>query len=583
MLGSMQAPAQTNQQDANENGAWKKHLRPGGETWTYTFHVGGSVAPRDPVASPSDKAVTGSDSGQGVVPQAAAAANPFATRPVASTTSIAAPSSAAESSMRPQVTTSFDIAVSRTYLMTAISGGVQAEPLVAGQQVYAFADWSLTGSTVGLTVDIRVLFDGTAICGGAASGQYANGHYTEYCSTGIYATPGTHTIVWDFNYDHLLPETDYSNNSMTLTFVPSAGPVDLIAQRALLRTAPQNSGIEVASPNVGDSVFFHLNWFVYGAITPLSVDLRATLDGVTYCSFNTGNNLVAAGPWVSWCPQAWTVTPGTHTLQWDLDYNNVITETDKRNNSATLAITAGAGDGTSPDSGWWWDPNLAGTGFFIEHGGKSGSGMFIGAFLYDIGGTATWLVSTGPLVGNIYTGNWLRVTGGPTLTGGYQAPTPPVNVGSLSITFKDSTHAVMTRPNGTQINIQRFSFGSNPLPAPPQPGTSQVGWWWAGPDQSGTGVGIEFQGTGAFMVAYVYNANGDPVWYLANNLMTTPNFYSGTWDLYGFGPMLTSIEGPYPFRKLGPAATMTLSFTDATHAVMTVNGVSTNLTRFQEF
>jgi len=488
----------------------------------------------------------------------------------------------ADSAMRPQVTSSFDIAVSRAYLMTAVSGGSPVNSIVAGQLVYAFADWSLSGSTAALTVDIRVLFDGSVICGGPATGQYANGNYSQYCPNGVYATPGVHTITWNFNYDQLLPETNYSNNSIQMTFSPIAGPIDVIAERAFLRTAPQNSGIEVAAPKTGDTVYFHLDWFINGAITPLAFDVRATLDGVTYCSFYTGNSLVAAGPWVSWCPQAWTVTPGTHILQWDLDYNNAIAETNERNNSASFTLIPGNDNGSSPESGWWWDPNLAGTGFFIEHGGKSGNGMFIGGFLYDIGGTATWLVSTGPLVGNLYTGNWLRVTNGQTLTGGYQAPKPPVNVGSLSITFKDSSHAVLTRPNGTQINIQRFSF-SGPVPTPPQPGTSQVGWWWAGLDNSGTGVGIEFQGTGAFMVAYVYNLNGDPVWYLANNFMTTPTFYSGTWDLYGFGPMLTSIEGPYPFRKLGSAATMTMTFTDATHAVMTINGVPTNLTRLQEF
>ena len=562
MFGSMQA------QESTADGAWTKHVRPGGETWTYTFQVGGSVAPRDPVAAP-DRAIAESNPG-------------FATRALASTSPAGPAPSAAESLVRPQ-DASLDIAVSRSYLMTAVSNGSPAIPLIAGQQVFAFADWSLAGSTGPLTIDIRVSFDGFVICGGAATGQYANGNYTQYCSNGIYATPGIHSIVWEFNYDHLVPETNYTNNTLPLQFAPIAGPIDIIAQRALLRTAPQNSGIEVASPNVGDTVFFHLNWFVNGAITPLAFDVRATLDGVTYCSFSTANANVAAGPWISWCNQGWTVTPGPHILEWDLDYNNVVTETFERNNSATLSITAGAGDGTSPNSGWWWDPNLAGTGFFIEHGGKSGSGMFIGAFLYDIGGSATWLVSTGPLVGNTYTGNWLRVTNGQTLTGAYQAPKPPVNVGSLTIAFKDNSHAVLTRPNGTQINIQRFSFSNPTIPAPPQPGTSQVGWWWAGFDNSGTGVGIEFQGTGAFLVAYVYDVNGNPVWYLSNSFMTTPTFYSGTWDLYGFGPMLTSIEGPYPFRKLGSAANMTLTFTDATHAVMTVNGVSTNLTRLQEF
>jgi pimeloyl-ACP methyl ester carboxylesterase len=207
-------------------------------------------------------------------------------------------------------------------------------------------------------------------------------------------------------------------------------------------------------------------------------------------------------------------------------------------NSGSDSITFMAA--TRPQSGWWWDPNLNGIGFFIETAGVSGNGIFIGGFEYDGSGNATWVVSTGQMNGSTYNGTWLKDSGGQTLTGPYHAPVS-ANAGNLSITFSDPTHGVMTRPDGTRINIQRFSFTTIPS-LPPEAGTSQVGWWWAGLPLQGTGYGIEFQGSSVFMVAYVFDASGNPAWYLATGTMTTPTTYTGTWDLYAGGPTLTSPE-----------------------------------------
>lgn len=41
---------------------------------------------------------------------------------------------------------------------------------------------------------------------------------------------------------------------------------------------------------------------------------------------------------------------GPHTLQWDLDYNNTVVETNETNNSAARNFTAGVP--TAPDSNY---------------------------------------------------------------------------------------------------------------------------------------------------------------------------------------------------------------------------------------
>jgi len=248
----------------------------------------------------------------------------------------------------------------------------------------------------------------------------------------------------------------------------------------------------------------------------------------------------------------------------------------------TLMQATGAPADVTPVSGWWWDPNLSGTGFFIEYGGKSLGGMFVGGFLYDASGNSTWLASTGPISGSTYTSTWSRVSGGQTLTGPYRAPSG-IGAGNIVIVFSDSTHGLLTRPDGSKVNLQRFSFTGS-TPTAPVAGAPQSGWWWAGSSLSGTGYGIEIQGSSVFIVAYVYDDTGNPVWYLATGGLTSPTAYSGTWDLYSGGPQLTSPEGTYSTTKVtGKSVAMSLTFSDGTHGTLTMGSVSIPIVRFQEF
>src|SRR5438067_6645351 len=74
----------------------------------------------------------------------------------------------------------------------------------------------------------------------------------------------------------------------------------------------------------------------------------------------------------------------------------------------------------APETGWYWNPNESGRGFFVEsHDGVT----FIGAYLYDTDGHATWFVAGGPNNDPYtYTGDLYNKTGGQTLFGSYVAP-----------------------------------------------------------------------------------------------------------------------------------------------------------------
>ncbi len=91
------------------------------------------------------------------------------------------------------------------------------------------------------------------------------------------------------------------------------------------------------TPTLGQTVYFYLDWQVTGSGGPVTVSYRAVLDGETFCSGIWSGP--AGGGWTIWCASGWTATAGTHTLRWDLDYNNTVVETNESNNSASTTWT----------------------------------------------------------------------------------------------------------------------------------------------------------------------------------------------------------------------------------------------------
>ena len=114
---------------------------------------------------------------------------------------------------------------------------------------------------------------------------------------------------------------------------------------------------------------------------------------------------------------------------------------------------------------------------------------FIGAYLYDNDGHASWLVAGGPNNDPYnYTGDLYNKTGGQTLFGSYVAPGDAVVAGQLSIHFTDDTHATITWPGGS-VQVERQIYGTGTPDFQPF-----SGWWW-NPDESGSSFSVELQGT----------------------------------------------------------------------------------------
>ena len=110
-----------------------------------------------------------------------------------------------------------------------------------------------------------------------------------------------------------------------------------------------------------------------------------------------------------------------------------------------------------PESGWWWNPDESGRGFFIEW--QKGYADIAG-YMYDDAGNPVWYIAVYQTPNaRAFGGNWWSYGNGQTMGGAYRPATQLSNtVAPLTITFTSATTAVMTLPNNRTTSLQRQRF-----------------------------------------------------------------------------------------------------------------------------
>jgi hypothetical protein len=113
-----------------------------------------------------------------------------------------------------------------------------------------------------------------------------------------------------------------------------------------------------------------------------------------------------------------------------------------------------------PESGWWWNEQESGRGFFMEW---QGGNLDIAGYMYDDTGNPVWYLTTGTIGGSetarSFGGNWWSFGNGQTLTGPWKPNTRlSSNVAPVTITFSSPDTALMTLPNGRTTNLKRHRF-----------------------------------------------------------------------------------------------------------------------------
>ncbi len=231
---------------------------------------------------------------------------------------------------------------------------------------------------------------------------------------------------------------------------------------------------------------------------------------------------------------------------------------------------------SSSVTGWWWNPSEPGRGFSVET--RNGR-MYLGAFLYDDDGAASWYVANGTQSGAGYSGQLARFGLGQTLAGDYQPAQLVGTAGNTTISFASSTSATLAWPGGT-VALRRFPVnGQSVLPKPA--GAPETGWYWNA-SESGTGWFFEVQGSSIFLSGYLYDGGGRPIWYVTSGPMLSATAYDGNLQLYAGGQTLTGgYKAPTSSASVGQVS---LRFTTPTTATITLpTGRTIALTRFTNF
>lgn len=237
--------------------------------------------------------------------------------------------------------------------------------------------------------------------------------------------------------------------------------------------------------------------------------------------------------------------------------------------SASGAVDVLAGAEAAPQTGWWWNAAESGRGFFIE---KRGANLFMAGYYYEAEGRATWFTAAGPMSGSTFSGDMLVFRGGQTLTGAYRAPAQGASPGRVTLSFGSASTATLTWPGGVTA-LTRFPFGSGGA------GLPENGWWWNAAE-SGRGYSIEIQGNAVFMVGFMYDEAGNPLWYFAQGTIDSANAFNGAWQQAANGQTLT---GPYraPIFLASPVGSLALTFAGSRAATLTLpNGRQVAITRF---
>jgi CARDB protein len=240
-----------------------------------------------------------------------------------------------------------DLEAQVAYLRAAAGGegAIIGSPAI-GAQVFLYVDYTLSGTDMPVTAQSRAVLDGTTLCGGET--QFQPGAFALFCTGAWTATPGQHTLRWEFDFDNAVAESNETNNAAEFTFA-SVDPAqfDLQAKRAFLRTAPDQSGVEVASPSLGQPVYFYTEYLLAGTDFPVTSSVRSLLDDEVQCS-GVNQLDVGAGNLI-YCTAPWTAMAGTHTLRWEFDVDGLLPEVNEDNNAAQLMFTTGAVTGCAGD------------------------------------------------------------------------------------------------------------------------------------------------------------------------------------------------------------------------------------------
>jgi hypothetical protein len=108
----------------------------------------------------------------------------------------------------------------------------------------------------------------------------------------------------------------------------------------------------------------------------------------------------------------------------------------------------------APRSGWWWDPNENGRGFYME--AQTDNLMFAG-LMYDDFAQPIWSSSCGPMTTpNLYQSELFENYNGQTINGSCEHPDVASSRGTITVQFTSDSTAIFINLQGGQVSLVRY-------------------------------------------------------------------------------------------------------------------------------
>ena len=132
---------------------------------------------------------------------------------------------------------------------------------------------------------------------------------------------------------------------------------------------------------------------------------------------------------------------------------------------------------------------------------------------------------------------------------------------------------VVTYPHTTDVGFEQVILTVSAAASGPLDYTDM---WWVGTSENGWGVSITQHGMVQFIVLYVYDANGKPVWFVMPGGSWNANQTAYTGALYQPTSSPFSAYDATQFKPGASVGTATFTYTSATAATLTytINGIS---------
>jgi alpha-tubulin suppressor-like RCC1 family protein len=235
----------------------------------------------------------------------------------------------------------------------------------------------------------------------------------------------------------------------------------------------------------------------------------------------------------------------------------------------TIAHTPGV------ESGMWWNPSEPGWGLQITIRGQV---IFGTLYVYDETGRPKWYVSSNCAISRrieqpLECSGELHETAGPAFSGtGSGMRVTPVGSFRLSLSSRDAgTLEYSVNAVARNVAIRRFLFDAGSTAA----SVNYTDLWW-NPAEAGWGTSISHQGATMFIVLYVYDESGRPVWYVASNCSVAAEGGSCNGPLYRVSGSASTAPYEAARVRVSQVGMLRVVFPDPNHATLfwTIDGAS---------